>query len=86
MAFDERGFAKDVVVDLARMKSHMTTFRALPPETRKAVIKRIMNALVDVPYMPEILEGMMFAFAVEAFEHFFKSKFGQKEEGTITPH
>lgn len=80
MAFDERGFAKAVVTDLGRMKSHMETFKALPPETRKAVIKRIMNALVDIPYMPELLEGMMFAFAVEAFEHFFKSKFGQKEE------
>lgn len=78
MSFDEKEFAKKIVSDLALLRYDIETLKSLSADQRKAVMKKVLNLLIDVPAMPEFIEALMFSFVVEYMEHFIKSKVASK--------
>jgi hypothetical protein len=80
--FEIDKFVGDMIADLSRLRMDIATFKALDPQTRKEVIKKLLNKLIDVPGLPDFLEPLLFNFLVEYMENFITSNINKNATPT----
>ena len=78
--FNEKEFAEKVVADLTVLRADLMTLKALTPDQRREVLKRVMNILVNVPVLPEYVEAYGIAFGIGVIENLITNALGSETE------
>jgi hypothetical protein len=70
------GHVNDLLSALAPFKIDIATIKALPSEQRKNFVKEWLNHRIDIPLVPEGVEGLLFGFIVEFVDAIIEKKLG----------
>jgi len=81
--FSEKEFSEKIVADLTVLRADVMTLKALTPDQRRDVLKRVMNILVDVPVLPEYVESLGIAFGIGVIENMITNALSGEAEVKI---
>ena len=67
----------DLVADVVHKVEELAANIKLAGADKKALAVKVINLLVDIPYVPESLEEIIFSYAVDAIVAAFNRKLGK---------
>lgn len=76
-AFKAVSAAVAVITDVVQRVENMGADLKLAGDKKKDLAVEVINALVDIPWVPEALEAQLIEFAVDAIVGAFNKKFGK---------